>query len=149
MTDTFSIGNQDTVPTICGTNSGEHVYYDAADDCNNLNFQFGSTLLGQDAKASRQFDIKISQISCESELLAPTGCTQYFTGAGPAHVKTFNFDGGRHLANQDQTICVRRANGYCTLCWVAEAATDVQVTGDAPSMGVLDVRYFKVSVSCI
>ena len=73
-------------------------------------------------------------------MLAPTGCTQYFTGAGPAHVETFNFDGGRHLANQDQTICVRRANGYCTLCWVAEAATDVQVTGDAPSMGVLDVR---------
>ena len=54
-------------------------------------------------------------------------------------VKTFNFDGGRHLANQDQTICVRRANGFCTLCWVADTITDVQVTGDAPDMGVLDV----------
>lgn len=138
LTDTFTIGNQDTVPVICGTNSGEHVYYDAADNCNDMSFQFGSTLLGQDAKASRQFDIKITQISCTSELLAPNGCTQYFTGAGPAHVKTFNFDGGRHLANQDQTICVRRANGFCTLCWVADTITDVQVTGDAPDMGVLD-----------
>ena len=24
LTDTFTIGNQDTVPVICGTNSGEH-----------------------------------------------------------------------------------------------------------------------------
>jgi len=92
LTDTFSIGGQDSVPLICGTNSGEHVYYDADDNCNQLAFQFGSTLLGQSAKATRQFDIKISQIDCNSELLAPSGCTQYFTGAGPANVKSFNFD---------------------------------------------------------
>ena len=89
LTDTFSISNQETVPVICGTNSGEHgeqililkkrsesimtnfcytfisVYFDANDNCNDLNFQFGSTLLGQAAKATRQFDIKISQISCK------------------------------------------------------------------------------------
>ena len=41
------------------------VYFDANDNCNDLNFQFGSTLLGQAAKATRQFDIKISQISCK------------------------------------------------------------------------------------
>ena len=54
--------------------------------------------------------VLILQISCNSELLAPAGCTQYYTGSGPAHVRTFNYNGGngRHLADQDQLICVRR-----------------------------------------
>ena len=47
------------------------------------------------------------------------------------------------MASQDQTICVRRANGFCQLCWVAAAKTDVQVSGDAPSMGILDVSITK------
>lgn len=41
------------------------VYFEANDNCNNLNFAFGSTVLGVTAKATRQFDIKISQISCK------------------------------------------------------------------------------------
>ena len=111
LTDTFSISNQNTVPLICGTNSGEHVYFDAADDCNNLNFQFGQTANGV-TKATRTFDIKVSQINCktkssskkklssllflfflgDSDMLAPSGCTQWYTGAGPAHVSFFYHD---------------------------------------------------------
>ena len=56
-------------------------------------------------------------------------------------VKTFNYDGGRHLGEQSQTICVRRGQGMCSLCWVAPAATDVQISGDAPNMGIFDVSY--------
>merc|ERR1712004_173186 len=132
LTDTFSISDQNTVPLICGTNSGEHVYFDVSDNCNNLQFQFGQTANGV-TKVTRSFDIKISQINCNSEMLAPSGCTQWYTGAGPAHVRTFNYDGGsgQHLANQDQTICVRRESGNCAVCWVADAITDVQIGGIA------------------
>ena len=66
LTDTFSISGQNTVPLICGTNTGEHVYFDAADDCNNLNFQFGQTANGV-TKATRTFDIKVSQINCKTK----------------------------------------------------------------------------------
>ena len=66
LTDTFSISGQNTVPLICGTNTGEHVYFDVADDCNNLNFQFGQTANGV-TKPTRSFDIRVSQINCKAK----------------------------------------------------------------------------------
>jgi hypothetical protein len=40
--------------------------------------------------------------------LAPPGCTQWFFGVnGVNEVKTFNFEGGAHLADQRQNICIR------------------------------------------
>ena len=86
LTDTFSITNQNRVPLICGTNTGEHVYFDASESCNSVAFQFGQTAIGITAKATRSFDIKVTQIPCNSELMAPEGCAQYFYGTGPAHV---------------------------------------------------------------
>lgn len=53
---------------------------------------------------------KVTQFSCSYPNLAPTGCVQYFFGENPATVQSFNYDGGngRHLANQDQQICIRQ-----------------------------------------
>ena len=39
--------------------------------------------------------------------IAPPGCLQWFFGAAQGEVKTFNFEGGTHLADQRQSICVR------------------------------------------
>lgn len=77
-----------------------------------------------------------------SELLPPTGCAQYFTGSGPSHVQTFNYNAGngRHLADQDQLICVRRESGMCAICWSADAETDVQLGGKAAAMGGVKVK---------
>ena len=85
------------------------VYVEASDSCNELNFQLGASANGLTAVATRSFNIKVSQILCDSELLAPEGCVQYYYGSQMNKVSTFNNnDGtGRHLANQDQTICVR------------------------------------------
>ena len=47
------------------------------------------------------------QYDCNYDNLAPEGCTQYFFGVTTDLVKTYNFSGGHHLANQDQLICVR------------------------------------------
>ena len=64
--------------------------------------------------------------------MAPDGCTQYFFGSGTDTVKTFNFDGGHHLANQDQSICVRREANICRICWTTVThITDFQLSGDA------------------
>ena len=57
----------------------------------------------------------MTQYSCDYDNLAPQGCTQYFFGAQKTTdiVKTFNYDGGVHLADQNQQICVRRERGVC------------------------------------
>ena len=44
-------------------------------------------------------------------------------------VRTFNWQGVRHLASQRQNICVRREAGNCRICWSADAGTDFSVSG--------------------
>merc|ERR1712079_536910 len=110
--DTFSITGASHIPVLCGTLTGEHLYIDADTDCNNLNFNFAQSAVG------------ISN-------LAPSGCAQYFFGTGGAStLKSFGYDGATpHLANQHQTVCVRREAGNCQICWYAAASTDVQLSG--------------------
>ncbi len=50
---------------------------------------------------------QITQYSCDYNNLAPEGCTQYNWGSTTGTVKTYNFDSGQHLANQNQNICTR------------------------------------------
>ena len=87
---------------------------------------------------NRKWNIKILQYSCSYENLAPAGCLQYFYGMGATgSVSSFNYEGGIHLANQDQKVCVRcdffmwnqsttnwsyfairrRESGKCSICW--------------------------------
>ena len=79
------------------------VYVDASDKCNELafNFQEGTSTV------TRTWSIRVTQYDCSYSNLAPQGCTQYFYGATSGLVRTYNFDGGIHLADQDQNICVR------------------------------------------
>ena len=44
-------------------------------------------------------------------------------------MQTYNFDGGLHLANQNQAICVRQERGNCRICWSAAAPSDVRLSG--------------------
>merc|ERR1711971_141712 len=131
LTDTFSITNQNTVPVICGTNSGFHVYFDASDSCNSLDFQLGNNAIGVSAAATRSWSIKVTQYACDYENKAPSGCTQWhFGSSGTNYVQTFNYQAGagRHLANQQQVICIRRESGNCWVCWSADATTDVGIS---------------------
>ena len=79
------------------------VYVDASDTCNELafNLQEGTST------ATRAWSIKITQYDCDYDNLAPKGCTQYHFGSTTGQVQTYNWDGGHHLAGQDQNICVR------------------------------------------
>jgi len=125
LDDQFAIsvpGGQST-NVICGKNTGEHLYIEATEECAQMSFQ-----LSDASTVTRKWAIKILQFSCEYENLAPKGCLQYFYGPkGEGAVKSFNFDGGIHLANQNQKICVRRESGMCRICW-AHAAMEFDVS---------------------
>lgn len=126
QTDIFSVttpGNN-APPQICGTNTGEHMYLDSSEMCNELAFNIGTT-----TTVTRSWTIKITQYDCNFNNLAPDGCTQYFWGQTTDTVKTFNFSGGQHLASQDQNICVRRERSYCRICWSRTAIGDFEVSG--------------------
>ena len=74
------------------------VYVDISDpeeECTTLAFDF------RDKEITRQWNITITQISCDYENRAPPGCLQYHFGVnedGVGHIiKSFNFEGGYHL----------------------------------------------------
>jgi hypothetical protein len=102
-------------------------------ECHDLNFSFGQSAVGITTKeSSRRFSIKASQISCNSDRKAPAGCLQYFTGDArkTGTVSSFNYAQGKHLASQKQTICFRREQGNCRVCFTAVKA-DIDLGGKA------------------
>ncbi|XP_059081541.1 uncharacterized protein LOC131879286 [Tigriopus californicus] len=100
------------------------MYVDANENCNELAFQLGSS-----SSVNRQWSIKITQYACDFDNLAPEGCTQYHFGSNSGTVKNYNYDGGAHLANQEQKICVRQESGNCETCYFQIEKTDFRVSG--------------------
>lgn len=125
--DRFSVTNPggNAPPTICGSNTGQHMYVDASDACNDLGFNLGAA----GSVVTRSWRIKITQYSCDFNNLAPEGCTQYFSGATTDIVQTYNFQGGQHLADQNDLICVRREARNCRICWTTTAEGDFETSG--------------------
>ena len=99
------------------------MYVDSNDACNKLGFNIGEMAMGV-----RQWNVLVTQFPCDYENLAPSGCTQFFFGLTTDSVKTFNFDGGQHLSDQNQRICVRRERGMCRICWSANAVIDFELS---------------------
>ena len=83
------------------------VFVEIGDDTSaTLLFTFGVNVPG-----SREFEIKITQYRCNSEMRPPEGCLQYFTGTD-GRITTFNWAGdGVHLPDQQYSICIRRELG--------------------------------------
>ena len=104
---------------------------DAAPNCNRLIFQLGRTGRGTQI-TTRQWSIKVTQYSCDDQNLPPSGCTQYFHGSLIGTVRSFNYNGGdgHHLANQHQTVCIRREEGFSRICWTAKDE-DVVLSGSS------------------
>lgn len=136
LTDSFVVSNQANLPIMCGTMTGEHVYVQASDACNDLTFQFGAAAYEISAVATRSISIKVSQISCFDENKPPDGCDQwYFGNSGTGYIETFNYANTIHLAAQAQDICIRREKSNCKICYSADAVTDIKIGGDG-SAGV-------------
>jgi len=119
-TDFFSVsvpGGQ-APPLICGSNSGQHMYVPASDQCNTLTSFFGSAT----TSTTSAFTIKVLQVKCNSKLSAPENCLQYLT-ASSGTITGFNWNSGAgpHLANQDYCVCLRADRTACTLCMTSSA----------------------------
>lgn len=102
-----------SIPVICGINTGYHIYVDVGDMAENvatLNFAFSN----QASQGTRQWDMKVTQIPCGSNAAPPNGCLQYLTGY-TGKIKTFNFDTrtGTHLPNQRYSVCIRQERNMC------------------------------------
>lgn len=120
-TDSFSVSVSGGVspPVICGLNSGHHLYV-AATGCNKLSFNIGTG-----TSATRSWSLKVSQLDCANRL-TDHDCLQYLTGISGTF-SSFNFDTSlttitsgsnvNHLANQHYSICFRREEAYCVLCF--------------------------------
>ena len=101
------------------------MYVEASDACNILSFQLAGT-------GKYAWEIKITQLDCFSNELAPTGCTQYHFGEISGTVQSFNYVGGTHLANQNQLICIRRELNMCRICYATAMAKNVfDISGKA------------------
>ncbi|XP_040565514.2 uncharacterized protein [Lepeophtheirus salmonis] len=123
--ESFSVSNPGgtTPPVICGMNDGYHMYVDTNSNCNDLTF------LLDGSSDNSNWLIKVTQYDCFYSNLAPSGCTQWFFGPLTNDVTSFNYQGGLHLANQDQRICVRREANTCQICWTTSDPLDFQLSG--------------------
>jgi len=109
-----------SAPVICGTNTNQHMILEASDTCNKLQFVWTSS------STTRSWNIKISQIPCNVPWKAPEGCLQYFTGA-TGTVKSYNYDGGVQLADQNYVNCIRQEEGYCSIGY-SSSTTSFQIS---------------------
>jgi len=123
-----------SLPVLCGTLSNQHVYIEA-DRTSDPAATVAITTTSNNVPGTRNWRIKVSQIECSSDMKAPQGCLQYFTGAKNT-VTSFNFDGttayatGGQLANQDYRVCFRTEEGMCG----QQFAETTLTTGDAFSL---------------
>jgi len=115
-TDTFVVSRTGKgSPVICGTNTGQHMIVDTdGETCVTATFSFGFDAI------TREYEIRALQYENTNKLGGPEGCLQYYIGE-TATVTTFNWGGtartSTHLSNQNYDICVRRARGFCGICW--------------------------------
>ncbi|XP_023319566.1 uncharacterized protein LOC111694771 isoform X2 [Eurytemora carolleeae] len=117
ISDTFTVTTPGSPapPTICGYNTGQHMYIDGNDLCNKLTFFFDLAV-----PASRQWEIKVTQYdsSDDSRYLPPPDCLQWHTGT-LGEIKNFNFKdvNSVHLSSQRYSICWRRERNKCGMCY--------------------------------
>ncbi|XP_022706807.1 uncharacterized protein LOC111270701 isoform X2 [Varroa jacobsoni] len=85
--DAFTVVGVDRpVPTICGRNDRQHLYVDVR---NSRSIQL-MVNLGANS-TTRRWKIRVTQIPCTSQRLAPTGCLQYFEDS-TGYLKSFGYD---------------------------------------------------------
>ncbi|KAI8042412.1 uncharacterized protein LOC128263173 [Drosophila gunungcola] len=138
--DVFSIGGGPGGNfSLCGQNSGQHLYYDVGARASPRQSTLYGSLRPVDAgngstsnsTGERFIDISLnlsnrllplrlwemSVVQIPFNQRAPAGCLQYHTGR-EGIMQTFNFaENGRHLANQNYRICVRQESDMCSIMY--------------------------------
>jgi len=121
MTDSLTVSNPggQVPPTICGYNTGQHMWVPASDQCNQINIDIDTGSTG----TTRKWQIKVTQYECGNMMAPEQNCLQYHTAASGT-IASFHYDTSAstvgtsqvHLANQYYDICIRRKRSYCALC---------------------------------
>merc|ERR1711899_470905 len=115
-TDTLTVSNPGgpIPPTICGYNTGQHMFVPASPQCNQINIDIdtGTTT------TTRKWQIKVTQYECGNMMAPEQDCLQYLT-ATSGTIASFNWDTSSSTASQTQyhDICIRRARSYCSICY--------------------------------
>ncbi|XP_077493158.1 uncharacterized protein LOC144104174 [Amblyomma americanum] len=106
------------VPPLCGLNTGQHLYID-------VDMSPGPVTLYVESNGTRnsRWNIKISQIKCDSPTRAPSNCLQYYTGTSGSF-SSFDYAESQeipprrgYLNNLDYTVCFRKEAGYCSITY--------------------------------
>merc|ERR1719361_1498314 len=139
-------------PTICGTNTGYHMIVDAdrtANTCHTALFNIGGT-----TSTSRSWNILVTQYACgDTDSSGWPGCLQYYT-ATSSNIQNFGFpptitavtSAVTHLSNQHYDICIRRASGYCYICYSPTIIAAITAAIGTPASAAIS---FGLSISSI
>lgn len=123
--DVLSIsGGATNVPNLCGENSGQHVIVDF-DGTNSITISITATA---SYASGRHWNIRVTQLNCDSQFRAPSGCLQYYLPTSGI-VRSFNYspspnarpnaigvEGTRQIASLSYGICIR-AQGSCSITY--------------------------------
>ena len=108
-------------PTICGTNTGYHMYVEfGATSTDSVTLT--NTWRSGGLTTAKTYNILARQISCTAKWKAPTDCVQYFTGIS-GNVKSYNFAGSQVLLSQNYVNCIRTELGMCAIQWKVSSTT--------------------------
>ena len=95
------------------------------------------------SSASAKWNVLASQIECNTNYLAPSGCTMYLTGVTGSW-SMYGYKTGvtttEHLQSQDYNICIRRESGYCSIRHTAQSATSFDLTSAANADTAISAR---------
>jgi len=132
-TDVVSITNPGgkAPPTICGVNTGQHMFIDASDSCNDIKIDIDTGVSN-----TRAWQIKVTQYTCSSQNIPVQNCLQWHTGTSGTfygfawEVATTAITSSSHIHLQSQyyDICFRRERGYCSLCFTPQIYSVIAAT---------------------
>jgi len=152
--DQFSISGAlgSGTPTICGTNTGYHMIVDSdpgGNTCHKALFNIGGT-----TTTSRSWTIRVTQYGCgDTDNSGWPGCLQYYTATANT-VQNFGFPptitavtaAVTHLSNQHYDICIRRASGFCYICYSPTIIAAITAAIGTPITAAIS---FGLSISSI
>ena len=98
-------------------------------ECIDLTFQLSLT-----GSLDAKWNIRVTQYEKTYDNLAPFGCTQYFwkqdsDSDGKGTIQSYNWSGAKHLADQNQVICIRREDDKTKICYSTTNKEDFSISG--------------------
>merc|ERR1711997_333525 len=144
--DSLTVSNPggSTPPTICGYNTGQHMFVPASVACNEISIDIDTLT----TSTTRKWQIKVTQYECGNMMAPEQDCLQYHTSS-TGTIASFNWDTSAssvassqtHLTSQYYDICIRRARSYCSVCYspyvsstTAASSFGVSATGPGPAL---------------